>query len=980
MRRARTGWFVALAAVVLLSAAPASAQIGQGRLTGSVTDAQGAVLPGVTVTVTSPSLIGTRTAISEPDGSFIIVSLPSGAYKVTYDLQGFKQVVREGVQVVLGQTISVDAQMQIGGLTENVVVTGASPVVDVATTKIGTNLKGEELTGVPNSTDVWGALSEAPGVRMQGFDVGGSHKSQQSGYEVFGVQNQARVVSDGVDHTEGVGGTGFYEDYFANEEVSVSALGADVEMNSPGAAIVTTIKSGGNAFKGLEHLTYEPGSFVGTNGAPSDISTRGYTCPPNGSGQPQCANPNLLFWEGHADLGGPAIKDRLWFYGAYNHFKINKVVSGVAENVATDLGIFDNYTGKATFKANQSNTFIGYYQYGRKQKPQRGLSTLRPPESVQAQDSASKMYKGEWQYVASNRAFLNVNVGNFSLDWPMVPQVDPKTKPPELDRSTTAVRGAGWNSFTTGRKKPQVKAQLTYYLPEKAGSHDFKFGFEDLYDSYRFGINGSNGPIRYSYPSFASGQADRIRFADTGPAGGLDTDWTVSPIIDQHYSGYLQDRWVPGNRVSITAGVRIDYQKIHYLDSVRKPEIHDQLSNGTSIFPAQSTVTGATLVTNTDISPRIGVSYNISPRGQTVLKAFWGRYYNNLADGFSSANPGGTNYAEYIFLDQNHNNRYDGPSELGFTPGSADGTRLRIGGASYNVNTNLKTPHTDEISGSLEHQFWGESSVRATYVRKNQYDYVPFYFTPFISAWMGKVNVSKRVVNSSAAGTETFALLDVPDSIAGQTDGAFDNWPDGDFHYDTIELAFNKRFGDRFFISSSFDHIWRNELRSADIGNWGSTSPLSTDPIGVGPQLTLNPAAPNRQKTTMYHAQLMGRYTFKYDVAFAVNYRIQSGFPYSRIIDESTGGDPTLNACNVECTFFVQNLDQNRSEAVNLLNLRLDKSFPIGGKAKVTAMLDVFNVLNVDPVTNFSLFSDNFKRVIAVLDPRVFQVGFRLEF
>ena len=87
---------------------------------------------------------------------------------------------------------------------------------------------------------------------MLGFDVGGSHKSQQSGYEVFGIQSQARTVSDGVDHTEGVGGTGFYEDYYANEEVSVSALGSDVEMNSGGAAIVTTIKSGGNTFKGLD--------------------------------------------------------------------------------------------------------------------------------------------------------------------------------------------------------------------------------------------------------------------------------------------------------------------------------------------------------------------------------------------------------------------------------------------------------------------------------------------------------------------------------------------------------------------------------------------------------------------------------------------------------------------------------------------------------------------------------------------------------
>ena len=95
----------------------------------------------------------------------------------------------------MGQTMSFDAQLEVGGLTESITVTGASPLVDTSTTAIGTNLKGDELIAVPNSTDVWGALSESPGVRMQGFDVGGSHKSQQSGYEVFGIQSQARTVS-----------------------------------------------------------------------------------------------------------------------------------------------------------------------------------------------------------------------------------------------------------------------------------------------------------------------------------------------------------------------------------------------------------------------------------------------------------------------------------------------------------------------------------------------------------------------------------------------------------------------------------------------------------------------------------------------------------------------------------------------------------------------------------------------------------------
>jgi hypothetical protein len=963
-----------LAAVVLLAAAPASAQIGQGRLTGQVTDAQGAVLPGVTVTATSPSLIGTRTAVTEPDGKFILVSLPSGVYKLTFDLQGFRQFARENVQVVLGQTISVDAQMQIGGLAENVVVTGASPVVDVTTTKVGTNLKGEELIGVPNSTDVWGALSEAPGVRMQGFDVGGSHKSQQSGYEVFGVQNQARVVSDGVDHTEGVGGTGFYEDYFANEEVAVSALGADVEMNSPGAAIVTTIKSGGNTFKGLEHLSYEPSNFVGSNAAPADIKGRGYTCPTNSAGQQQCANPNLLFWEVHADVGGPIKRDKVWFYAAYNHFKIDKVVSGVPQNVATDIGIFDNETGKATWKGNARNTLIGYFQQGRKQKPKRGLSTLLPPESVRAQDSYSRMYKGEWQFVASDRAFLNVNVGNFTLDWPMKVQVDPTTKPPLAFRSNLSVGGAGWNAFTTGRKKPQLKAQMTYYLPDKGGSHDLKFGFEDIYDWYRLGINGTSGPVRYSFPSPTSTQADRVRFVDIGATGDFEKGWNASPNVDKHYAFYAQDRWAPNNRLSLTAGVRVDYQDLGYLDGHRHPLISDvtgQTADGGRIFPADTVVTGKSLVTNTNVAARVGFSYNLTGKGNSVLKGFYGRYYNNIADGFSAANPGGANYVDYNFLDQNHNNRYDGPSELG-------SFRTRIGGADAPVNPNLKTPYTDEMSGSFEQQFWGESSARLTYVRKHQAQYLPFYFTPLIPAWMGKNTVPVRVTNQGPNGVETFNLRDVPDSLADSNSGLYDNWPDGTFDYDTIEVAFRHRFSSRFFIESSFDHIWRNELRSADIDDWGSTSPLSTDPIGVGPQINPNPDAPNRQKTTMYHAQMFGRYTFPYDVGLGVNYRIQSGFPFSRVVD-ANNTNPSLNLCNFNCEFFAQNLDQNRSEAVNLMNIRLDKSFPIG-KSKITAMLDIYNVLNADPVTNFNLLSDDFKRVIATLDPRVFQLGFRLEF
>jgi hypothetical protein len=962
----RTRWALALAFLAL--AAPALAQIGQGRLTGVVTDAQGAVLPGVTVTATSPALIGTQTSVTEADGRYRFPSLPSGTYKLRFELSGFQALERDNIQVVLGQTISVDTQLKLATLAETVTVTGESPIVDVTTTKIGTNLKGDELVAVPNSTDVWGALSEAPGIRMGGFDVGGSHKSQQSGYEVFGITYQARVVSDGIDHTESLGFTGFYEDYYANEEVSVGALGNDVEMNSGGAAVVTTIKSGGNSFKGLEHLSYEPGEFVGTNADASDVASRGYTCPSNSLGDPQCANPNLLFWEGHLDLGGPIKRDRIWFYGAYNHFKIDKAVAGVSESVATDLGIFDNYTGKVTLKAGEPNTFVGYFQQGRKQKPKRGLSTLVPPESVLAQDSYSRMYKGEWQRVINNRTFFNVNVGNFTLDWPMVAQVDPAERPPELFRATGARDGAGWLAFSTYRKKPQVKAQLTYYLPEKAGSHDFKFGFESLYDSYRYGHNGRSGPIRYMYAGAdASGSPDRIRFVDTGDPADYGSGWTVGPNIDLHYSGYVQDRWAPNNRLTITLGARLDYQRVGYGDAVRKPLITDLLPDGSPIFPATTDVQSHNFFANTNIAPRLGVSYDVTGKGRTVFKAFYGRYYNNLADGFSAVNPGGISQAEFNFTDLNGNKRYDGPQELGTL-------RFRLGASTTPVDPNFKTPYTEEISGSFETQFAGESSARVTYVRKNVRDPGPFYETNLIPAWVGQVNVPKTVEIEG----ETFNLLDVPDSLAAQTDGLYTNFPDADFHYDTIELAFNKRLSQKFFVQTSFDYQWRDDLRSALAGD-RQTSPLNSDPLaglGINFQLTPNPAAPNRQQTTTYHFQLLGRYTLPYDVGFAANFRYQSGFPYARVIPDCS----CLNLSNYGADFFVENLDQNRSDGVGLLNFRIDKGFPIG-RTKLTGMLDIYNVLNTDPVTNFVLNSgSSYKRVIATLDPRVFQVGVRLEF
>ena len=694
-----------LAAALGLFATSARAQVDQGRFTGTIKDPQSGVLPGVTVTAKSPALIGTRSVVSESDGTYSIASLPSGPYELTFELSGFQVFKRANIVLGLGQILTIDAQLQVASLQESVTVTGASPVVDMQSSKVGTDFTTDKLVGVPTATDVWAVLGQASGVRMNGFDVGGSHKSQQSGYESFGIRNQNRVINDGVDTTEGSGGAGFYADFFANEEVAVSAAGGDVEMNTPGSAVVNTIKSGGNKVKMLNNLTYQQESFVGDNTSP-ELTTRGYT-----------GQPNLKFWEGHTDIGGPIKTDKAWFFGSYNHFKIDKQISGVPRAIATDLGVFDNYTTKETIKVSKSDTVVGYFQWGRKQKPLRGLSSLTAPEAAQPQDSVSWVYKGEHQRVWTNRLFTDVKVNLFGYDFPLGVNADYKTKPPRIDTGTNFVSGAAWNAFDLGRQKPAVTAQATYYVPAAMGSHDLKVGFEYLLDIAKYAIDGRSGPVQYRD---LNGAVNEIRFVDTGLNSDLGSTWRGANDRDQRYAGYAQDRWSPSSRATITAGLRWDYQRPYYLDGQRAPTVKDVLTAssgplaGTPMFAAQTT-TGQTIFTRNSIAPRLGVSYDVTGKGNTVLKAFYGRYYYNYADAFTGLNPGGANFKTFKFLDQNGNRLYDGPSELGLLTSSS-------GGTSTTIDPNMRKPYADEFDLSGERQFWGEASVRVAYVRKNTHN------------------------------------------------------------------------------------------------------------------------------------------------------------------------------------------------------------------------------------------------------------------
>jgi hypothetical protein len=221
----------------------------------------------------------------------------------------------------------------------------------------------------------------------------------------------------------------------------------------------------------------------------------------------------------------------------------------------------------------------------------------------------------------------------------------------------------------------------------------------------------------------------------------------------------------------------------------------------------------------------------------------------------------------------------------------------------------------------------------------------------------------------TVTGQQTVTVNDIPASLRGVVQNQFTNIASEKDNYDTVELAFNKRFSGGLFIDSSFDYLWRDELRA----NSAVTNPFRTDPLNIGYFQNVYPAVGNRQTNTNWQAHLSGRYQFPYEIGVGANVQVQSGWPYTRLVSVSLPNAGTQ-------TFFLDDISNHRSDTVPLVGVRADKSFPFGTH-RVTLMLDVFNLLNSNAVTNFALTNGaSFNKILATLQPRTAQLGFRLEF
>jgi len=942
---------------------PAEAQDFRGRINGVVSDNTGAVLPGVTVTASSPAMIQPQVQVTGGDGSFRFLALNPGLYAIEFDLAGFQKVQRNDVRVVINQTLTVNQQLNVATLQETVTVTGASPIVDTSTTAMGTNFTKELLTEIPNARDIWAAMSQAPGMQMTSFDVGGSRTGTQTGFLTYGFSGQNQTKLEGIDTTEGTGGNAGYFDFGSFEEFQVGGAGSDASNFSGGASMSISVKSGGDRFSGSWYSDYESDATISDN-VPDNLRTSN-TRDDDGffvRNALNRGNPIDKQYDLNGNVGGPLWRQKAWFFTSWRVNDQYKEVLGFDELARSKLS--NKYTFKGTFQVGKSNQIIGFLNKREKLQDKRGLGPNTPLSAAQYQASRNYPWKFEWTSVLGGRAFLDVMYANWYNFFPLRPTrdfdlYDGPWQAGRLESTSGAFFDGGANSSYQDQKryKPQFYASMAYFKDGWKGSHDFKFGYDWKRDRRNLF---NDQPFDLFYRDTNS----RVNFVDL-------YNTPTSPTNDVVYNAaWLSDTWKVTDRLSFNLGGRLEMYKDGWGEQQFAPNGHPMLANWTDpvyrAFVAPRTIEARTVSQTTNFAPRAGFAYALTGDNSTVLKVFWGRFNFNSADELADKeNPVGRAQLRYNFLDQNGNRVLDGPSELG----SLNSTQG--GGGFVRIDRDLKRPTASEVSVNLEREIVPALSGRVSYVYKNirnlwdEVDAIrtPAYTVPYTIVDRGADNTL------GTADDQTFNTFDRPRSSAIGSDRVYTNPDNNNSDFNTVEVALNRRFQGRWMLLTSFGYTWMNQIH-------GSSTTVSA---GNGEAFSYRPSdllfgEDGHETSSMWNYKAIGRYTMPFGIGLSGSWKVQSGRNWGRSLSVAFPGDGTR-------TVRVEPVTANRTPTVQILDARFDKTVKMGRYGRVTAMVDVFNLTNSGTVTTFrNATGATYKEVTALLDPRIVRFGLRIDF
>jgi hypothetical protein len=938
---------LALGVTVAASATGQTVSATTGAINGRVNDNTGAVLPGVTVTIASPSMMGTRTAITSPEGQYRFPAIPPGVYEITYELTGFNTVKRDEIRVTLGFTATVNVELGVATLQESVTVTGASPVVDTQSTTISTNFDARQLASLPSARDLWAILAESPGIQMNRIDVGGSAAGTQTGYVTYGTSGQNRPTVEGIVATEGTDAAGFYYDYGSFDEVSVNAAAHSAEMPWPGVQSNFISKSGGNEFKGTFYGDYE-NEHIQSRNTDADQVARGLQA--GGGLQPSDLNRLHKYHDVNVGAGGHIVKDRLWYYGSFR----DQYVSARIPNfpVAPHPTQLTNYGGKGTYNLSENNKLIAYAQAGRKHQPLRQDSFLLGNTTginIREDSTWEQLYwgwvwKGEWNSVINDKMFFEVRGGQFGYNWPN----HPNGSDPRFEDTGNNIITGGNRDWNRDRRRNQMLGSFSYFKDGWGGNHNFKFGGEIFRETtVDTWLDGYPNNVLHRLNNGAP--TDVYLFE---PGEGIVGLWT--------YAAFANDSWQVSNRLSLNLGIRMD----KYSGFLPEQEHPASRFNPTAVsFQAQDGVFKWNL-----FSPRAGITYDLRGNGKTVLKLNYGQYWWNPGADFLfnvSGNVNGGWNKRYRWTDPNGNGVWD-PGEQGALVSTSGGA------ATESLDPNLDDTYTRELAAWFERELITNFGIRTGIVwrgqrqrfqRVNTFQEFEDFTVPISIPDPGP---DGRV--GTADDGPAIAGFNLDPRFVGQTSNVQKNVPNSDSDFYTWEITGTKRFSHRWSLLASFAHTWVKEFSNGYFGN-----NVRQNNLLVNPNDLIN-TDDGRLEFTTWQGKIHGTWeTPWYGIKLTPILRHQSGQPFGRTFQYAGfnyGTQPVLT----------EPIDSRRQDNITLLDLRAEKSIRLPHAVVLSGFIDIFNMFNGNAEQNITWSSGtSFLRPSNIVPPRIVRFGGKFE-
>jgi hypothetical protein len=694
-------FFVPLLAIAIVSAAAGGLAFAQttGDITGTVTDSSGAALPGVTCTATSPSLQGTRSAITSNSGNYRIASLNPGTYKVSCALAGFS-TVEKTANVTLGGTATVNLTLQISQK-EEVIVSGQAPVVDTSSTTGGSNYSAKVMEKLPLGRNYANVVKLQPGV---GEDTGDT-QGRGLALSIYGSTSAENVfVIDGVNTNSvvrGVQGKVINNEFIQEVEVKTGGYQAEFGRSTGGIINVIT-KSGGNEFHGDVFGNFAPESFRSDQVHES-------------SDEFNTTFDKVQDLDYGADLGGYFVKDRLWFFTAYDRVdnerdRVPKESASILNQHFQETDNYNLFSGKLTWNIVQGSTLVG--TYFRDPEVRAGAvftPTGADPDSFSGRfDIGSEDYAGRFNQLFGSFGVLTLQYSRHNDQFKFKP-LDP-TAIGVQDRTVASdypffpiVGGfgsvPGFRLNNEGERKEYVGNFTAYF-----GNHELKTGGD-----YVEAVTTDN-----SY--FTGGQRVRVRTCSTNPASssfcppGTGVQYTnylgqgpfrvyfqhdfytaalgsLTPISNtlsappsKAWSGFLQDSWRITPRFTVNLGVRYDDEKIQNGEEETVIHLKEQWQ------------------------PRVGFVYDWKGDGSTKLYASAGRFYYMIPNDLN-VRVYGNQFSTSIF-------NFSGPSDANEAPpaggwstehgGVPNRNPLFQGAANEPVDEGIKGQYQDEFTLGAE--------------------------------------------------------------------------------------------------------------------------------------------------------------------------------------------------------------------------------------------------------------------------------------